>query len=67
MPGHLSGGLFLPLPGPPGGDMIASGKVADRDRDFPGCEAIPLDNVSYPLLVVEPHHQTGECFGGWVV
>ena len=72
MPGHLSGGLLLPLSGPTGGDDIHAHdgwKVADRDRDFPSCETAPLDNASYPLLVVEgpPSDSLFFCFGLFLV
>ena len=54
MPGHLVGGILLPLPGPSGGDGFDSREVADRDRDSTGYETYSQDLVSYPLLVVEP-------------
>ena len=65
MTSHFHSGLLLPLPGPLGGEgihvhdagirMHASPEVADQDRD-PGYEI--QDKLSYPLLVVVPHHQT---------
>ena len=68
MPGHLVGGIFVPLPSPVGGEVrdgfLLPGpdgvhgqdgvEVADRDRNFPGHETSLQDLVSYQLLVVEP-------------
>ena len=68
MPGHFVGGIFVPLPGPVGGEVrdgfLLPGpeevhgqdgvEVADRDRNFPGHETFSQEFYSHPFLVVEP-------------
>ena len=54
VPGHISGGIPFPLPGPLGGDVDDGWKVPDRDRHFPGHETSFQEFYSYPFLVVDP-------------
>ena len=59
MPGHISGGIPFPLPGPLGGDVHDGWKVHDRHRNFTSHETSFQESYSYPFLWWNPHHQTG--------